>query len=105
MSSSTTGDREQRIRETKAREQARNVEHYLGYWRSYPTADNWLRVIGAVEGYAPDEPTAGSYFWFTRPGGKPGTERRALGRYVRKGANGRWITQTFRKTTRTWTKA
>ncbi len=46
---------------TKAREQARNVEHYLDLWTTYPTKDNWHRLVDSVHAYRPERPHRGSY--------------------------------------------
>jgi hypothetical protein len=85
-------------------EQAFQVEHYLAYWRCYPTRANFLRVLDAVEAY--DDGTKKSrYFIVHNSGGRPGSDRRALARVARRGARGKVYTQSFRTGSRTWTKA
>jgi hypothetical protein len=99
-------------------EQAFQVEHYLAYWRCYPTAANWQRVIDAAESFYPlledDGPEVLKrrlrkgeriYFTFTRGGGTgPRSNRTALGRYSRVGARGCIYEQVYRKGSKSWTR-
>lgn len=85
-------------------EQAFQVEHYLAYWKCYPTRANWLRVVDAAEAW--DDGTKKSRYYITKiSGGRPGSDRRGLGRVARRGARGKLYTQSFRQTSRTWTVA
>jgi hypothetical protein len=84
-------------------EQAFQVEHYLAYWKCYPTRANWLRVVDAAEAW--DDGTKKSrYYIVNSSGGRPGSDRRSLARVARRGARGKVYTQVFRTGSRTWTK-
>lgn len=92
-------------------EQAFQVEHYLALWKTYPTADNWQRVIDAVRAYAPTGEINARlrkgqrvYFLYERSGGRPGSNRTALARYTRIGARGKVYNQGFRKGSKSWTR-
>lgn len=82
----------------KLREQAFNVEHYLGYWKHEPTTVNWSRVLGAVTGYAPEGDHVGQYFEWRRASGR----QVALGRVTRLGARGAVYGRIFKKGTLSW---
>ena len=105
---------------TSAGEQAFNVRHYLSYWRAFPTRANFLRVLGAAEGYDPlagvDGRTARLaalhqllkaracvYTVGHVSGGRAGTDRRCLQRYTRT-RTGEIKLQTFRQGSDSWTK-
>jgi len=85
-------------------EQVFHVEHYLSYWKCYPTRANWLRVVDAAEAY--DDGTKKSRYYICKiSGGRPGSDRRGLGRVARRGARGKLYTQSFRQGSCSWTKA
>jgi len=112
-------------------EQAFQVEHYLRYWKTYPTAANWQRVIDAANAYGPEvggpvvedsgirsctvesarteldiaaELRKGRRLYFTFRRSGPGEHRRVgLGRFDRVGARGHLYESVFRKGKRSWT--
>jgi hypothetical protein len=103
---------------TSSSEQAFNVQHYLSYWRAFPTRTNFLRVLGAAEGYDPlagvDGRTARlaalhqllderrCVYAVGRVSGGRG-DRRCLQRYTRT-RTGEIKLQTFRQGSDSWTK-
>tara|TARA_R110000822_G_scaffold120633_4_gene254155 strand:- start:2214 stop:2531 length:318 start_codon:yes stop_codon:yes gene_type:complete len=104
MSSSKQANKARTDNLARAAEQIFQVKHYLDLWSTYPTADNWRRVIDAADAYAPVGNVAGAYFTFTRAAGRAGRVA-ALGRVSRIGARGCVYEQVFRKGARTWTVA